>query len=269
MHFMITGRRAVGARGLEVGPVCLGITGSEDVVPAAFDAGVNFFFVTADMHWPLYEETRRGLAKLLRRPGVRDRIVVAAVSYVTQSEFCWAPFEEVVEAVPGLERIDVSVMGGAYASDFATRVAEYREHVVQGFAGVKAIGGSFHDRKAALGAANGSAVDIAFVRFNAGHMKPAEDFFPKLAPERRTLVYGFKTMSGYAGRAPNADGWAPEPSDHYRFVLSHPGVDGVLCALDSPGEVDALVKSLEKGPLDVSQQRHLIELARARNPRPR
>src|SRR4051812_39900076 len=62
-------RLPLGDCGLKVSPFCLGMVGEPATVPAAFDAGVNFFFVTADMHWPLYEMTRRGLADLLARGG--------------------------------------------------------------------------------------------------------------------------------------------------------------------------------------------------------
>src|SRR6059058_6236261 len=73
-------RIPLGKTSLEVSPFCVGIVGDPKTVPAAFDAGINFFFVTADMHWPLYEPTRRGLADLLARgPGTRDRVVVAGV----------------------------------------------------------------------------------------------------------------------------------------------------------------------------------------------
>jgi len=79
--------------GLEVSPVCVGIVGDPDVVPAAFEAGINFFFVTADMHWPLYEGVREGLRRLLKsNPAARDSLVVGVVAYVTQPEFCWVPF---------------------------------------------------------------------------------------------------------------------------------------------------------------------------------
>ena len=78
---------------LRVSPVCLGKVRSDRTIAAAFEAGINFFFLTADMHWPLYEASRRGLEKLIRsRRGIRDQIVVAAASYVTQPEFCTMPF---------------------------------------------------------------------------------------------------------------------------------------------------------------------------------
>ena len=40
-------------------------------MPAAFDAAINCFFVSTDMHWPFYEQPRRGLKLLLARGSER------------------------------------------------------------------------------------------------------------------------------------------------------------------------------------------------------
>src|SRR5581483_8130992 len=105
-------RLRLGKGGLSVSPICLGITGSGDTVLAAFDAGINFFFVSADLHWPLYEHLRRGLAQLLARgPAVRDEIVVGVVSYLEEPLFKYLQFQEVLDAIPGLKRVDLLIAG--------------------------------------------------------------------------------------------------------------------------------------------------------------
>src|SRR5262245_56096055 len=156
-----TDRLPLGPGGLRVSPFCLGMVGEPATVPAAFDAGLNFFLVTADMHWPLYEHTRRGLADLLARGrGVRDQVVVAGVCYPTQPEFCTAPFRELVDAVPGLKTLDVLLAGGAYAGEFARRLPVYQGHRREGFLGSRALGATFHDRRAARAAAARRQVDL-------------------------------------------------------------------------------------------------------------
>ena len=155
-------RLTLGDQGLRVSPFCLGRVQSADAVNAAFDAGINFFFLTADMHWPLYEASRRART-LARGPGIRDQVVVAAVSYATQPELCSVPFQEVVQVLPGLDRIDVPIAGGAYANEFLVRLSVYRKHLRTGYAGARAIGASFHDRQAALLAYNHRLIDLALV----------------------------------------------------------------------------------------------------------
>jgi hypothetical protein len=77
----MTARLSVGRFGLSISPFCLGAVKEPRAIEVAFDNGINFFFISADLHWPLYEASRRGLATLLKRGrGVRERIVVAAVS---------------------------------------------------------------------------------------------------------------------------------------------------------------------------------------------
>jgi hypothetical protein len=263
-------RLPLGAAGLRVSPFCLGIVGDPATVPAAFDAGVNFFFVTADMHWPLYERTRRGLADLLARGhGVRDEVVVAGVCYPTQAEFSALPFEELVAAAPGFKRLDVLLAGGAYGEEFARRRAVYAEHRASGYLGNRAVGATFHDRQAAREAVRERHVDIAFSRYNPDHAGARRDLFPHLPERPRPLLFGFKSTFGYLPPARmaelglrGAEYWHPAVTDHYRFALTPPEMDGLLIALRTPGEVAALAAAMERGPLTEEEEVYLMDVAR-------
>ena len=260
-------RLELGRRGLVVSPVCVGMTRDPRTIPAAFEAGVNFFFVTADMHWPLYEATRRGLAMLLERPSVRDDVVVAVVSYATQPEFCWMPHKEVVDAIPGLERVDVTVAGGAYGSEILVRRAQYLEHLRRGFVGARAIGATFHDRNALVPSVNNGLFDVSFVRYNASHVGAREEVFPRLEAEPRSLLYNIKSTFGsvpherYAELGLDEDHWRPRVVDHYRFVLGRPEMRGILCGPSTPAHVEELARALEEGPLDDEEEQFLVDLA--------
>lgn len=253
---------------MRVSPICVGAVDDPRTVEAAFEAGINFFFVTTDMHWPVYEATRRGLRALFRaRPGVRDEVVVAGVCYPTQPEFNAMPFEELIAALPGLDRIDVAVMGGTYGTDFMARLPVYHAHRRSRFAGIRAIGASFHDRAAAAPAVNHGLVDAAFVRYNPAHPGARTDVFPLLTAERRPPIFNFTSTHGWVSPARRAalgvspDVWQPDVTDCYRFALSTPGMDGLLCALGRPREVTALVDALARGPLTDDEQHVLINLA--------
>src|SRR5262249_53107376 len=99
-------RFLLGTSGLSVSPICLGITTTE-TVRAAFDAGINFFFVSNDLHWILYQPLMLGLDALLQSGVKRDEIVVAGVSYLSNPFFRYLQFNELLAAVPRLERIDL------------------------------------------------------------------------------------------------------------------------------------------------------------------
>jgi len=265
----LTDRLALGTEGLRVSPFCLGMVGDPALVPAAFDAGVNFFFLSTDMHWPLYEHARRGVADLLARgKGMRDRIVVAGVCYPTQPEFCTAPFEELVAAVPGLERLDVLLAGGAYGTEFGRRLPVYREHRQERFLGNRAIGATFHDRAAAVAALRERQADIAYIRYNPDHFGAREDVFPHVATRPRPLLFNFKSTSGYVPPArmaeiglPGPEYWNPDITDHYRFALTRPEMDGLLIGLREPAQVAALAAALERGPLTEEEEAYLMDVA--------
>ena len=264
-----TDRVRLGASRLRVSPLCLGIVRAPATIEAAVEAGLNFFFVTTDMHWPLYDATRRGLAALLRsRPGVRDDIVVAGVCYPTQPEFNRGPFQELIDAVPGLGRLDVAVMGGAYAHDCLARLPVYQETRATRFAGVQAIGATFHDRAAVAPVVNHGLVDIAFARYNPAHPGAREDLFPLLARGPRTPLFNFTNTTGYVPLVRRrelgvpADIWQPDVTDCYRFALSRPEIAGLLCSPKTPHQLAGVLRALERGPLDDAEQNILINLAR-------
>lgn len=261
-------RSALGRSGLRVSPFCLGMIEDPDTVLAAYDAGINFFFVTTDMHWPLYESLRVGLRALLARGGgIRDEIVVVGMSYVANPSFLEQPFCELVDAIPGLGRIDVCAVGGCDGSDLPARRATILAHRERAFSGCRAAGASFHDRLGAAAAHAEGVLDIAYLRYNADHHGAREDVFP-FRGGSPTLLYGFKSLGGWA--APSAlekithlpkGLWLPRPPDHYRFALSSGGLDGLLCSPRTPAEIRALAEAMEKGPLSVDEQEHLIDLA--------
>ncbi len=249
-----------------VSPICVGLVGDPAVIPAAFEAGINFFFVTCDMHWPLYDGIRRGLQDLLATPGRRDQIVVAGVSYVTQPEFCRMPFRELIESLPGLERLDVLVAGGAYGHEIDVRLPIYHRHREESRYGARAVGASFHDRASCAEQLRRGRVDVAFARYNAGHPGARQDLFPVL-PAGHAPLYNFTSTRGWVTPARahelglSDDFWFPGPADHYRFALTRPEVDGLLVAPRVRSHLDELLAALAEGPLDEEDQDHLIYLA--------
>jgi hypothetical protein len=239
-----------------VSPYCLGMVDEPDVVLAAFDAGINFFFLTCDMHWPLYEPLRVGLARLLARSSdIRSKIVVGVVSYVAQPPFQSVPFMEAVASVPGLGGADVLILGGVYRADLLPRLEQAHTNVERGLVGARAVGASLHDRVAALQAARYHLVDVGFVRYNPAHPGARSDLFPFL-PAKRPLLYNFKSAHGYVAAERMAelgipsDEWRPHITDHYRFALAQGGVDGVLCSPRDRSQVSALLTLAGKPTLE-------------------
>ncbi|MEM9494243.1 MAG: hypothetical protein AAGC55_34170, partial [Myxococcota bacterium] len=232
----------MGRSALRVSPICVGMVGSAEVALTAFDAGINFFFVSADLHWSRYAALRDGLAQLLaRRPSVRAHLVVAGVSYMTQPEFCWAPFDELIAAIPGLDHLDIHVAGGVYGREWSARSREYRAQLAESFLGVRAIGASFHDRAPLARVINSEAIDIAFARYNPFHTGMRDEVFPALVPSR-TLLYNFKSTAAHVGASRctelglGPEYWRPHVVDSWtdEIVSEEPGAPGVGDEMDDP-----------------------------------
>ena len=260
-------RLRLGSTGLRVSPICLGMTGSPACVQAAFEAGVNFFFVSADLHWPLYEETRKGLERLLKgNPRMRDKIVVGIVSYFEQPWFGYGTqFWDAVNAVRGLKRADLLIAGGVSSGwSFDERLPTLQAAKGERYLGARAIGASLHQRTLAVRAEKSRAVDISYIRYNAAHPGARRDVLPYLRKKRRTLLFNFKSvlwpLPSRKLLGLTASDWLPEPTDYYRFVLSAPEFDGLLCSPWTPREVRALACALDKGPLSREEQERLLRL---------
>jgi len=55
--------------------------------------------------------------------------------------------------------------------------------------------------------------------------------------------------------------WVPEVCDYYRFVLTRPEIDGILCSPLQPEEMRQLAQALAKGPLTPDQEQYMIRLS--------
>lgn len=265
----LTDRLTLGKDGLLISPFCLGMVRSPAAVAAAFDRGINFFFVSADMHWPLYAALRQGLRDLLARGRrIRDEIVVGVVCYPTQPEFCSMPFQEVLDEIPGLGTIDLLIAGGAYAAELGKRLPIYEEHRRQRYLGAGAIGVTFHARSAALAAVNQNVLDIAFIRYNPEHPGASTDLFPHLQRQGSTLIFGFNSTRGFLTPSrleslgiKHGVYWYPATTDYYRFALSQPELDGLLVSLGTPAEIVALEAALDQGSLSEDEESYLLDLS--------
>jgi hypothetical protein len=245
------------------------MTASPDTVLAAYEAGVNFFFITADLHWPLYDGIRKGIAKLLQgQPARRNEIVVGVVSYLDNPLFSALQFNEVIAEVPGLDRVDLMIAGAVSSNQsFYPRVESLARARGAGQHGARAIGATFHQRPLALIAETYGMLDISFIRYNSAHPGANHDLFPYLPIGRKSPMFNFKsTMSLVTPEMikklnlPNVQ-WIPDVCDYYRFVLTRPQIDGILCSPQEPDQMKQLTRALEKGPLMPAEETYMIWLA--------
>jgi hypothetical protein len=53
----------------------------------------------------------------------------------------------------------------------------------------------------------------------------------------------------------------PQTTDYYRFVLTRPEIDGILCSPQSPQEVRELARALEQGGMSAQEEEYMIWLS--------
>ena len=263
---LVSDRIPIGPSSLGASPFAIGCVKSPDAVLRAFDLGINFFFLTADMHWPVYEPLRQGLAALFARgTAVRDQVIIGVVSYLTQREFCWAPFQEAISSVRGLDHVDVQIAGGGYGQEILQRIQLYRYQSEAGYSvGARAYGATFHDRAAAVDAIRSQALDVAFIRYSSRHQGGATDVLPFLPTRPRPALFCFNAM---AGSLPSdlvsrlGEGThIPRPVDQYRFVLGLDGFDGVLCAPATAREVEELASAMQEPAMSLDEEKVLLDV---------
>ena len=204
--------------------------------------------------------------RLLASGVQRDEIVIAGVSYLHEPLFGYFQFDELISAIPGIERIDVLIAGAVEASDFISRYEKLVRAKQRKMWGCRAIGASFHSRAAALMAISSDLLDISYIRYNAAHAGAESEIFPYISLNRRGLLYNFKSMDGNltesSFQALNLESRykCPKPTDGYRFALSRPELDGLLVAPETPVHVEALASALAAGPLPAARVEYMKKL---------
>ena len=119
---------------------------------------------------------------------------------------------------------------------------------------MRAIGFSSHKRKLAAALAREFDPDVLMIRYSAAHRGAEEDVFPALPRgDKRPGICAY-TATRWATlldpkRTPTGEP-VPRAEHCYRFCLSHPEVDMVLCGPANTQHVEEACTALAKGPLD-------------------
>ena len=129
---------------------------------------------------------------------------------------------------------------------------------------VRAIGVSIHDRERAGRLAEESPLDVFMIRYNAAHPGAERDIFPQLAKRRPTVIA--YTATAWRKLLTPPKGWegpAATAGDCYRFCLSSPHVDVVLCGPGSRAQLEENLAALEKGALSEVEMKQMRRLGKA------
>ncbi len=213
-------------------------------VEAAFERGVNYLFWTQLRTGPARPVIRRALAR------DRERYVLVGGSGLTYFAGSVRRACEKWLQVFGTDYLDVfQIYWLGKMSFWSARIVD--EMVKLREEGkVRALAVSIHDRPWAGRLADDSPLDLLMLRYNAAHPGAERDVFPHLARRRPAVVaYTATSWRKLLSRPRGWDGPVMTAGDCYRFCLSSPHVDVVLCGPKDRKQLDEDLAALEKGPL--------------------
>ena len=238
-------KRLLGATGLTVGP--LGVAASygapAEAFEEAFDKGCNYFYLGSGRH-------RAGMKRAIRnlcKRGQRENLVVAIQSYAR----CGLLMDKILKISlrsMDLEQADIFILGWHNrrpSERLVERALEMKEKGLFRFLGM-----SGHNRSLFPQMAGDGRFDLFHIRYNAAHRGAEEETFPYLTGDSRPGIVSYTaTRWGQLlnpKKMPPGES-VPDPSDCYRFALTHPAVHVCLCGPRNISQMRQALTALELG----------------------
>jgi aryl-alcohol dehydrogenase-like predicted oxidoreductase len=227
-------------------------------VRAAFDRGMNFVFYNTTIGKQLSIPLKDSIQK-----GDRDKMFIISgptIGYL--GGLVRSSIDSTLKKL-GTDYLDTAMLfwlGKASAWTDGT-VEALQETKKSGKA--RSIGISIHDRPRAGKLAEDGPLDLFMIRYNAAHPGAEQDIFPH-CDKRKPMIVAY-TATNWRKLLTRPSGWQkaiPTAGDCYRFCLSNPHVDVVLCGPGNEKQLDENMKALEKGPLDPEEMSWMREFGR-------
>ncbi len=247
-----------GQTGLQVSRLGIGSSFTRDsaFIEEAVDQGVNYLY-WGSIRRPAFGRAIKNVA-LKNREGV-----VLTVQSYTRVAALMAPSIEIALRRAGIEYFDVLLLGKWNAPpsqaliDAAQRLKDAGK--------VHHLMISTHNRPSLQEhfrrfEAKESPFDAFMLRYNAANRGAERDVFPYLKASARPGIVSYTATRWGQLLDPSkmpAGQPAPLARDCYRFALSHPDVNMVLCAPANREQMQEAIRALDAGPLDAEEKAHL------------
>lgn len=251
------GRRPLGKTGIMVSPLALGAgsvraagkaglkLSADDIERAFYEHGINTFLVTWQM-----KRVVEGVRRLIRAGHRHELILITELGIPTRA-FIRRGFEKNARVL-GVDSIDIVLLGWVQARWYVTGRSWGEMQRLKREGMTRAIGFSSHNRLLATRIAREVTADVLMIRYNAAHRGAEKEVFDPFGNDRPAIIAYTATRWGMLLQ-PLPDAGFPKgmtAPECYRFALSHPSVDMVLCAARTPEEIREDVSGALAGPLD-------------------
>ncbi|MBD3886533.1 aldo/keto reductase [Phormidium tenue FACHB-886] len=207
-------------------------------IPAAFEAGINYFF---DYQLPK-ESLQAELKSLL--VAHRDAIVYTFGSESRQIHTLRQQLDEIRQHL-NLDYVDIFfaeyLSPADDADELKATIAELRAWKAQGL--IRYVGVTTHHRPTGLAVVEQRSCDVLMHRYNMAHRKAEDALFPAAQAANIPIVAFTCTRWGtLLVEQPDLSEEHPTAADCYRFALHHPAVH---LALTSPANRAQLAENLQ------------------------
>lgn len=244
----------LGRTGLRVGRIGIGTSSglSARDVEEAVERGINYLY-WGSLRKKEFGEAIRHVAR--RR---REDAVIVVQSYTRAAFYMRRSVESALREL-GIEQCDLLLLG--MWNDTPPRRILDAAVAIREAGKAKHIMISCHQRTTFPRYIADPTYGAIMVRYNAAHPGAETEVFPHLAPREqgpsaRPGVVSY-TATRWGGLLDPAllpkDEPAPRGSDCYRFALTHPDVDVVLCGPKDRAELDEALAALDRGPMSADE----------------
>jgi aryl-alcohol dehydrogenase-like predicted oxidoreductase len=252
-------RRELGRTGMTSSRLGIGSTfdASARVIEDAFDRGINYLY-WGSVRQPGFARAMVNLAKQHR-----DQLILTVQTYSQDPGSIEAEIDDALKS-SGLENFDFLLLGNRMETPGDTYVEVFEKLREQGK--VRFMSLSSHNRllipKLLADYEQGvSPYELLMFRYNAVHRGAEKDIYP-FVPEgpRPAIITYTATRWGDlldAGKMPPGED-PVSARDCYRYSLTHPAMDMVVCGPANGAQMNEAISALEHGPLE-PEERERIE----------
>lgn len=252
-------RRELGQTGLLSSRLGIGSTfdAPANVIEAAFERGINYLY-WGSVRQPEFARAMRNISKQHR-----DEVILTIQSYSNEPATIESEIEEAIKAA-GVDRFDFLLLGSRseIPGDAYTEVFErMKAREMVRFMSLSSHNRPLIPKLLAEHESGRSPYDLLMLRYNAVHRGAEIDAFPYVTHRPRPTIASYTATRWGHLLDPEKMPAGDEPvsaRDCYRYTLSHPAVDMVICGPGNAAQMDEAISALEQGPL-TPEERERIE----------
>ena len=252
-------RREIGRTGLQSSRLGIGSTfnASQHVIEDAFHRGINYLY-WGTVRQPAFAQAMVNLAKYHR-----DDMILTIQSYSRDASTIEGEVEEALRAA-GVDRFDFLLLGNrsAVPTDAFVEVFErLRDRGIVRFMSLSSHNRPMLPQLLELYAGDESPYELLMLRYNGVHRGAENDVFPfvpESGPRPTIMTYTATRWGHLVDPSKMPDGEAPVSArDCYRYSLSHPAVDMVLCGPANAEQMNEAIAAMERGPLEPDERERI------------